>query len=136
MRIFLAVEPADFRKGCDGLARLCREIMRQDPLAGAMFCFRNRKGTTVRLLSHDGQGLWLCQKRLSTGKFQWWPKDGQEGVAKLSVHELQLLLWNGNPAQAKVAPMWRPVMSACVVVPPAAHDRPAHAPAVQEVATR
>jgi transposase len=31
MRILVAVEPADFRKGIDGLARLCREELRSDP---------------------------------------------------------------------------------------------------------
>lgn len=109
MRILLAVAPVDFRKGTDGLARLCREILRSDPLGGAMFCFRNRRGTTLRLLTYDGQGFWLCQKRLSTGKFRWWPTDGQEGVAQVDVHELQLLLWNGNPSSAQVAPPWRAI---------------------------
>jgi len=109
MRILLAVAPADFRNGTDGLARLCREVLDSDPLGGAVFCFRNRRGTSVRLLTYDGQGFWLCQKRLSTGKFRWWPKAGQQGVARMSVHELQLLLWNGNPAQAQAAPMWRPI---------------------------
>lgn len=109
MRILLAVAPTDFRKGTDGLARLCREVLRSDPLGGAVFCFRNRRKTAVRLLTYDGQGFWLCQKRLSAGKFKWWPAEGQEGAARLDVHELQLLLWNGNPAQAQAAPMWRPI---------------------------
>jgi len=109
MRILLCVAPVDFRKGTDGLARLCREVLRSDPLGGAVFCFVNRRGTALRLLTYDGQGFWLCQKRLSAGKFRWWPKEGQEGVAKLDVHELQLLLWNGNPAGAQVGPAWRPI---------------------------
>ncbi len=111
MRILLAVAPADFRNGIDGLARLCREVLGSDPHGGAVFCFKNRRGTAVRLLSYDGQGFWLCQKRLSIGKFKWWPKEGQQGVAKLEVHELQVLLWNGNPAQTAAAPMWRPVVA-------------------------
>jgi transposase len=109
MRILLAVAPVDFRNGTDGLARLCREVLRSDPMEGAVFCFRNRRATSLRLLTYDGQGFWLCQKRLSTGKFRWWPKEGQEGVARLDVHQLQLLLWNGNPAQAQAAPAWRPI---------------------------
>ena len=134
MRIFLAVAPVDFRKGSDGLAQLCRATLGGDPLGGGLFCFRNRKGTTVRLLCYDGQGLWLCQKRLSSGKFDWWPKEGQEGVAKLNVHELQLLLWNGNPAQAKIAPMWRPVTSVNEL-PPAARGGTGLASAVPAAAT-
>ena len=123
MRILLAVAPVDFRRRMDGLARLCREILGSDPQGGAVFCFKSRKGTAVRLLSYDGQGFWLCEKRLSVGKFKWWPKEGHQGVTKLDVHELQLLLWNGNPAQAKAAPMWRPITSG-TELPPAARDAP------------
>lgn len=109
MRILLAVAPVDFRRRMDGLARVCREVLGSDPQGGAVFCFKSRGGTSVRLLSYDGQGFWLCEKRLSAGTFKWWPKAGQQGVAKMNVHELQLLLWNGNPAGAQAAPMWRPI---------------------------
>lgn len=39
MRILLAVEPADFRKGIDGLAALCRKALKTDPFSGTVFCF-------------------------------------------------------------------------------------------------
>jgi transposase len=109
MRILLAIAPVDFRKGMDGLAQLCREILRADPTGGSVFCFKNRRGTSVRLLCYDGQGLWLCQKRLSVGTFRWWPKNGTQGKIQLDVHELQLLLWNGNPSHAQAAPAWKPI---------------------------
>lgn len=109
MRILLAVEPVDFRRGIDGLARLCREAMSADPFSGTVFVFRNRGGTAVKLLTYDGQGMWLCQKRLSKGRFQWWPDANGGGSRSLDAHELQLMLWNGNPESAGVAPMWRPV---------------------------
>ncbi len=73
MRILVAVEPADFRRGIDGLARLCRESLGADPFVGTVFVFRNRRGTALKLLTYDGQGFWLCQKRLSQGRFPWWP---------------------------------------------------------------
>ena len=57
MRILVAVEPADFRKGIDGLARLCREVLQSDPFSGAVFVFRNRRATSIKLLVYDGQGL-------------------------------------------------------------------------------
>ena len=60
MKILVAVEPADFRRGIDGLARLCQEALRHDPFAGAVFVFRNRKATALKLLMYDGQGFWLC----------------------------------------------------------------------------
>ena len=109
MRILLAVEPADFRCGIDGLARLCRERLAFDPMSGAVFVFRNRRGTALRCLVYDGQGFWLCHKRLSTGRFAWWPKDATEGSKDLLAHELQLLLWNGDPGRANAQPAWRPV---------------------------
>ena len=63
MKILVAVEPADFRRGIDGLARLCRETLQHDPFAGAVFVFRNRKATALKLLMYDGQGFWLCHKK-------------------------------------------------------------------------
>lgn len=109
MRILLAVEAVDFRRGIDGLARLCRETLAADPLSGTAFVFRNRSGTAVRVLVYDGQGMWLCHKRLSAGRFRWWPQHQGEASRMLGAHELQLLLWNGNPEGAEAQPMWRPV---------------------------
>lgn len=59
MRILVAIEPADFRKGIDGLARLCREELASSAFSGALFVFRNRKGTSIKVLAFDGQGMWL-----------------------------------------------------------------------------
>jgi transposase len=109
MRILLAVEPADFRRGIDGLARMCREELRSEPFSGALFVFKNRRGTGLRILVYDGQGFWLCYKRLSKGRFRWWPDGRGHAVMRLDVHQLQLLLWNGDPSSAEVAPPWRPV---------------------------
>ena len=109
MRILLAVEPADFRKGIDGLAQLCRQRLQADPLSGAMFIFSNRHRKALKILVYDGQSFWLFQKRLSQGRFTWWPGKDGAATARLDVHQVQLLLWNGNPQSAQAAPMWRPV---------------------------
>ena len=108
MRILVAVEPADFRKGIDGLARVCREVLKADPFCGWLFVFRNRRGTAVKILVYDAQGFWLCQKRLSSGRFRFWPARGAKGAC-LEAHELQVLLAAGNPATAQTAPAWRRV---------------------------
>ena len=60
MRILVAVEAADFRCGIDGLAQLCRASLSADPFSGAVFVFRNRRRTAVKLLVYDGQGYWLA----------------------------------------------------------------------------
>jgi transposase len=105
-RIFLAIEPVDFRKGIDGLAAVCRQKLREQPLSGAIFVFRNRPATTLKLLVYDGQGYWLCTKRLSQGRCHWWPH--REGASvRLAARELQILLWNGHPDQARMADDWR-----------------------------
>ena len=107
-RVFLAVEPADFRRGIDGLAALCRQRLGADPMDGAIFVFRNRRGTSLKLLQYDGQGFWLCQKRLSEGRLKWWPTSAQASE-RLSARELQILLWNGNPKAVELAEDWRRV---------------------------
>mgnify|MGYP001819327058 CR=1 FL=1 len=111
MRILVAIEPADFRKGIDGIARICRESLGQDPFCGAVFVFRNRRATAIKALIYDGQGYWLCHKRLSSGRFRWWPtRTRQSEAAKtMAAHQLQVLLSAGNPAGAQGAPDWRPV---------------------------
>ena len=90
MRILVALEAVDFRKGIDGLCRLCLDIMEADPFSGYVFVFRNRRRTAIKIIMYDGQGQWLCQKRLSKGKFQWWPEKGERRVGSLAAHELQL----------------------------------------------
>ena len=109
MKILVAVEPADFRRGIDGLARLCQEKLRQDPFLGAVFVFRNRRGTALKLLTYDGQGFWLCHKRLSRGQFPWWPSAAAGGALRLAAHQLAVLLSAGNPTQTGAAADWRPV---------------------------
>ncbi len=108
MRILVATEPADFRKGIDGLARLCREELAREPFDGTVFVFRNRRSTAIKVLVYDGQGYWLCQKRLSTGRFRHWPS-GAEGVRSLEAHEVQVLFSAGDPSLARGAPQWRRV---------------------------
>src|ERR1043166_6451991 len=97
MRILVALEAVDGRKGIDSLAQLCREKLAADPFSGCLFVFRSRSGTSLKILVYDGQGFWLAQKRLSKGRFMWWPS-GTGSAQKLEVHQVQILLAAGNPA--------------------------------------
>ncbi len=108
MRILVAVEPVDFRKGIDGLAALCRQVLGADPLRGALFVFCSRRRHALKCLTYDGQGFWLCQKRLSQGRFRSWPQADGGPALRLDPHQLHMLLWNGDPAKAE-ADLWRPV---------------------------
>jgi transposase len=106
MRILVAVEPADFRRGIDGLARLCRQELHSDPLSGCVFVFRNRRANAVKILVYDSQGFWLCQKRLSTGRFRFWPGGG-ESSCELEAHALGVLLRAGDPESTAAPGPWK-----------------------------
>ena len=110
MKILVAIEPADFRKGIDGLCRLCQQTLSRDPFSGTMFCFCNRRRTAIKVLVYDGQGFWLAQKRLSSGRFNWWPAaTNNEATRQLAAHQLAVLFSAGNPEQTNAAPDWRPL---------------------------
>lgn len=109
MRILVAVEAVDFRKGIDSLAELCRAKLKADPFSGCVFVFRSRRATSIKVLVYDGQGFWLATKRLSKGRFRWWPQvaeGSKEPARALRVHQAQVLFAAGDPDIA-AAPVWR-----------------------------
>lgn len=108
MKVRVHIGAIDFRNGIDGLARLCRDHFDEDPFSGTVFLFRNRKGTTIKILVYDGQGFWLCQKRLSEGRFRHWPDD-EESSRKLAAREISVLLMGGDPLKSAIASPWRRV---------------------------
>lgn len=110
IRVYLCISPVDFRKGIDGLAGVCRNVLEQDPFCGSMFVFRNKRKTAIKILLYDGQGFWLFMKRLSKGRFKWWgenhegsgeSKNGDVLTLPLTAPELHLLIWNGDPVYAR-----------------------------------
>ena len=108
MRVLVAIESVDGRKGIDSLVRVCQEKFSEDPISGCVFIFRSRRGTSIRLLSYDGQGYWLAQKRLSQGRFAWWPESSLP-AKQLEAYEAQLLVVAGDVSRVRAAPMWRRV---------------------------
>lgn len=107
MRILVAVEPVDGRKGIDGLAALCKQRLAEDPFSGCIFIFRTKGGSSIRLLAYDGQGFWLAQKRLSQGRFRTWPQGNALSYA-LEPYQAHVLLAAGDPAVFGAA-TWRSV---------------------------
>lgn len=107
MRVLVAIEPVDFRRGIDGLSQVCRAVLSRDPMDGTVFAFRSRSGKAIRLLVYDGQGFWLATKRLSAGRFRHWPSAAAVASRQLMAHELTALIWGGDPSVALAAPMWR-----------------------------
>jgi transposase len=105
MRIVVAIEPVDFRKGIDGLCAVCRDKLCSDPFSGTVFVFVNKSRKALRLLIYDGQGFWLCHKRLSKGRFVW---NFTGKLRSLAARQLQLLLWNSDPTKI-VSEDFRPI---------------------------
>jgi transposase len=63
-RVWLAAGHTDMRKGFDGLALIVQEVLKRDPHSGHPFAFRGRRGSVIKVLWHDGQGMCLYAKRL------------------------------------------------------------------------
>ncbi|PHP18929.1 hypothetical protein CG471_15000 [Sphingobium sp. IP1] len=89
LKVLVATQPVDFRKGMAGLASLVQQELRLDPFSGMLFVFRARRADRIKLLLLDGTGLVLVTKRLQDGKFRW-PRLG-DGVMKLSAAQASAL---------------------------------------------
>lgn len=105
MKIHVCVTPTDMRKSFDGLCGLAEQVLKQDPLSGHLFVFRNRKRDRLKLLYWDHDGLTIWYKRLERGTFQL-PTDLQSpdkapAAAEISLGELQLLLGGIDLASVK-----------------------------------
>ena len=70
-RVWLATGHTDMRKGFDGLALMVQETLKRNPHTGHLFVFRGRRGSLIKVLWHDGQGMCLFAKRLERGRFVW-----------------------------------------------------------------
>lgn len=107
-KVYVAVQAIDFRMGIDGLFAVCKNQLALNPLSGHYFIFRNRKASAIKILVYDSQGFWLCHKRLSTGRFRYWPKQATACVL-LSATQLHVLLQNGNPELVETEPAWHAI---------------------------
>ena len=87
--IWLAVEPLDMRAGPDtALARVVQVFGKAKPHHA--YLFANRRGNRLKVLVHDGFGLWLCARRLHQVKFTW--AGGSESHRSLTAEQLQALV--------------------------------------------
>ncbi len=91
--ILIATQPADFRKGIDGLVALCQQGLQQNPRSGTLYVFINRAATMIRILVYDRQGCgyWLMTKRLSRGRYRGWPRH-EQAIGTMQAHQLRQLL--------------------------------------------
>jgi transposase len=88
VRVFVARERVDFRKGFDGLVAIVRDRFGDDPLSGHLYLFFNARGNRLKVLVWDRNGFWLFYKRLERGVFE-----RIEGVgAKLEIDRARLAM--------------------------------------------
>ena len=84
LKVFVAVEACDMRKGFNGLHALVGERLGEDLKSGALFVFSNRRHTRLKIIYWDGTGIWLLTKRLEAGTFAW-PKNVGPETTKLKL---------------------------------------------------
>lgn len=110
-RILVCVSQIDFRCGINTLGKICRETLKEDPMSGAIFVFRNRRRNTLKILVYDGEAFWLLIRRLSTGTIKWWPSsDTSSSSCLLQAKELQTLIMGGNPTAAEFTSDWKKIL--------------------------
>lgn len=69
VRIFVCATPQDLRKSFDGLAAMAQQVLGEDPRAGALFCFVNKRKNRLKVLWWDCNGYCLLYKRLHRAVF-------------------------------------------------------------------
>ncbi len=107
VRILIASQPVDFRRGMDGLSATVQQVLKEDPFAGDVFIFRPKRGDRVKILTFDGTGLWLHYKRLEAGKFTW--PSPADGVVRLTSAQLSVLLDGLDWRRVRPRPVARPL---------------------------
>lgn len=106
VRVYLATQPVDLRRGFDGLSALTREILQQDPLSGHLFVFRNRRSDRLKILFFSGGGFCLFYKRLERGVFRI-PRSDQ-GRLEIDGADLGLLIEGIDLSSVKKPKHWIP----------------------------
>jgi len=110
VRLFVATQPVDGRKGPDSLMALVRDVLRQDPLSGHLFIFFSKRCDRVRIVYWDRNGYAMWTKRLEKGRFRpttFW-KDGRLSSVSIEAAELALVVEGIELAGARRRPRWQP----------------------------
>lgn len=107
-RIYVATEPADLRKGFDGLSALVQRDLGHDPMQGGVYVFLNRRLTQMRALFWDRDGYCYIAKRLEQGTFRRVEADGGRRYLEIEAAELAMLLAGIDAEQVRRRKRFRP----------------------------
>jgi transposase len=89
MAIYVSTERLDLRRSFDGLAGVVREVLREDPLSGALFMFFNKTADRVKILWWDRTGFCLLYKRLERGTFRV-PEGLEPGATRIPIEAAEM----------------------------------------------
>ena len=118
VRIFVATQPVDGRKGVDSLVAIVRSALAHDPLSGHLYVFFSKRSDRVRVVYWDRNGFALWTKRLERGRFHVrWSEDGELGATAIEAAELNLLLEGIDLVGAQRRPRWQPARAELRSVP-------------------
>jgi transposase len=90
VRVYVATQPIDFRKGVHGLVALVAEGLAGQPYSGDVFVFRSKRSDRLKILAFDGSGIVLATKWLEEGSFSWPPP--REGTMCVTGAQLAMLI--------------------------------------------
>jgi transposase len=107
VRIFLAAEPVDLRRGVDGLAALVR-AQGHDVYSGHLFCFGGRRRDRLKILVWDRGGFVLYYKRLEAGRFRWPAVSKDASEIAVDATQLAMMLDGIDVRQVRRPQAWSP----------------------------
>ena len=107
LKVVVASQPVDFRKGVHGLVALVASALKADPYCGDVFIFRSKRMDRLKLLVWDGSGIILATKWLEEGRFTWPPV--RDGAVHLSPAQFALLIDGLDWMKAAARAVRRPV---------------------------
>ena len=91
VKVWIATDHTDMRRGMNSLALLVQEAFKRDPHGGDLYVFRGRSGSLIKILWHDGLGMSLYTRRLERGRFIW--PQATDGVISISTSHNLLTCW-------------------------------------------
>ncbi len=109
VRLFVATQPVDGRKGADSLMVIVRDVFGKDPLSGHLFVFFSMRRDRVRIVYWDRNGFAMWTKRLEHRRFKLaFTEDGKPELTSMEAAELALILEGIELAGAKRRARWVP----------------------------
>jgi len=109
VRLYVATQPVDGRKGVDSLMVIVRDVFRNDPFEGHLFIFFSKRCDRVRIVYWDRDGFVMWTKRLERGRYKLsFSDDGRLAASSIEAAELGLILQGLDLRGARRRSRWQP----------------------------